>query len=148
MEDKELRKLSRSELLEMLIATTKENEELHQQLEAQTEELNEKKLTISKAGSIAEASLQLNGVFQAAEDAAEQYLYNIKNCDQICDTKISEAEEQAEKILKEAEEKAASLEEEAQKKADSYWEEVSQRLEKFYADHDGLQELLKMPSRD
>ena len=78
MTDQELKKLHRTDLLELLIAQEKENEQLRgkvAQLEAQ---LTDRTLDLEKAGSIAEAALQVNGVFQTAQDAAAQYLENIR----------------------------------------------------------------------
>ena len=72
MTNKELKKLSRAELLEMLIAQSKEVAALKEQLEKAEEQLNDRKIIIENAGSIAEASLQLNGVFEAAQNAAAQ----------------------------------------------------------------------------
>lgn len=63
MTDKELKSLSRAELLEMLIAVTKDNEALREENDELQKKLDDKALNMSKAGSIAEASLQLNGVF-------------------------------------------------------------------------------------
>ena len=40
--------------------------------------LNDRTIKIKKAGSLAEAALSLNGVYEAAEAAAKQYVYNIK----------------------------------------------------------------------
>ena len=70
MTDQELKKLHRSDLLELLIAQEKENEQLRGQVKRLEAQLADRKLDLEKAGSIAEASLQLNGVFQAAQDAA------------------------------------------------------------------------------
>ena len=78
MTDKELRRLSRSELLEMLIAQTEENSQLKIRLEQADAQLRDRRIEIDKAGSLAEAALSLNGVFQAAEAAAQQYLENIQ----------------------------------------------------------------------
>lgn len=78
MTDKELRKLSRAELLEMLLEQTKRIEALKAELELKNRELENRRIMIEKAGSIAEASLRLNEVFEAAQKAADQYLYNIK----------------------------------------------------------------------
>ena len=78
MTDKDLKKLSRGELLELLIAQMKENEQLKASLEEAQAQLDDRKIIIDKAGTLAEASLQLNGVFQAAEAAAAQYLENIE----------------------------------------------------------------------
>ncbi|MGZ7144751.1 DNA repair protein, partial [Streptococcus pyogenes] len=41
-------------------------------------ELNRKTITLKESGSIAEATLALNGVFEAAQAAADQYLLSIK----------------------------------------------------------------------
>lgn len=78
MTDKELRRLSRGELLELLLEKTKEVEQLREELKQARTQLASREITIQNAGSIAEAALQLNGVFQAAEEAAAQYLENVR----------------------------------------------------------------------
>ena len=78
MTDQELKKLRRSDLLELLIAQEKENEQLHSQISQLTRRLEDRTIALEQAGSIAEASLRINGVFQAAQDAAAQYLENIQ----------------------------------------------------------------------
>lgn len=78
MTDKELRRMSRSELLEMLIEQMEENERLKQSLAQVQAELLDRRITIDRTGSIAEAALALNGVFEAADKAARQYLENIR----------------------------------------------------------------------
>ncbi|MBQ2690784.1 MAG: DNA repair protein [Clostridia bacterium] len=90
MTDKELRKLTRAELLEMLISQMKENERLQEQVEELAAQLEDRRIMLEEAGSIAEASLRLNGVFQAAEKAAQQYLENIKR---LSDEKITPRKE-------------------------------------------------------
>ena len=77
MTDKEVRKLSRAELLEMLIDQSAELEACKKKLAAAEADLEDQKIAIDKAGSIAEASLLLNGVFEAAQAAAQQYLENV-----------------------------------------------------------------------
>lgn len=78
MTDKELRRLSRSELLEMMILLTEENEKLKIRLEQAEAQLRDRRILIDKAGSIAEAALQLNNVFEAADRAVQQYLENVR----------------------------------------------------------------------
>lgn len=78
MTDKELRRLKRSELLEMLIAQTEENHQLKIRLEQAEAQLRDRKIAVEKAGSLAEAALQLNHVFEAADRAAQQYLENVR----------------------------------------------------------------------
>ena len=78
MKDKELRHLSRSELLEMLLVQVDENKKLKMQLNEMQAQLDNRQILMNEAGSIAEAALQLNGVFEAAQNAAAQYLENIR----------------------------------------------------------------------
>ncbi len=73
-----LKKLKRQELLELLLEQTKRAEALEEELKKKNEELENKKIALEESGSIAEAALRLNSVFEAAEKAAEQYLQNIK----------------------------------------------------------------------
>lgn len=78
MTEKELKKLTRAELLEILIYQTKQITELEQKLEEAEEALEDRRIRIQNAGSIAEASLELSGIFEAAQRAADQYLENVK----------------------------------------------------------------------
>lgn len=73
-----LKKLSRQDLLEMLIKEEKRIEQLEQELEEVKSELQKRKIQISTSGSIAEAALKIQGIFEAAQAAADQYLENIK----------------------------------------------------------------------
>ena len=78
MTEKELRKLNRYQLLEMLIIQTERADELQKQLEAAQAKLDSRDVQMTVIGSIAEASLQLSGVFEAAQKAADLYLNSAK----------------------------------------------------------------------
>ncbi|MBM6775232.1 hypothetical protein [Olsenella profusa] len=78
MTDKELRHLSRAELLEMLLTQAEENEGLRRRLDEAEQALADRAIEIQRAGSLAEASLRLNKVFAAADQAAQQYLENVR----------------------------------------------------------------------
>lgn len=78
MTEKELRRLSRMDLLEMLLEQSKEVEQLRAELETVKKQLEDRRIMEQEAGSIAEASLKLNKVFEAAQQAADQYLENIR----------------------------------------------------------------------
>lgn len=62
MTERELKKLSREELLEMLLLQSKEVEKLKQQLKEASQILEDRRIMIENAGSIAEASLQLTEI--------------------------------------------------------------------------------------
>lgn len=78
MTEKELKRLSRAELLELLLAQTEENERLRQQLNQAQTELKDRRILIENCGSMAEAALKLNGVFDAVDRAVQQYLDNVR----------------------------------------------------------------------
>lgn len=78
MANRELKKLGRAELLELLLEESRENERLRSRLEKARQLLEEKWSQIENAESVAEASLQLNGVVEAAEAAVKQYLENVR----------------------------------------------------------------------
>ncbi len=78
MTEKELKKLTRMELLEMLIDQSREVERLKGELEDAKKALEEKRINIEKSGSIAEAALALSGIFEKAQEAADLYIANIK----------------------------------------------------------------------
>jgi len=78
MTEKELKRLSRGDLLEMLLALSKENEQLRRELETLQKQLDERRILVEDCGTMAEAALKLNKVFEAAQAACEQYLYNIQ----------------------------------------------------------------------
>ena len=79
MTDRELRRLSRAELLEMLIAETEENARLREKLAQARSALVDRRILLEKSGSIAEAALRLNGIFEAADRAAQQYLQSVRS---------------------------------------------------------------------
>ena len=81
MNGREIRKFSRKELLELIIKQEKENEELRARLDACEQKLADRQIRIESAGTLAEAALALNGVFEAADEAARLYLENIKGQD-------------------------------------------------------------------
>jgi len=92
--EKDLKKLNRYQLLELLIVQTKRADELQAKLEAAEKQPANPDLEISSLGSIAEASLQLGGVFQAAQTAADLYVEAAKkHAREIEDTAYKKAAE-------------------------------------------------------
>lgn len=157
MTEKELKKLSRADLLEILLGQSKEKESLQQQLDDALAELRQRQLKIDKAGSIAEAALQVNGVLEAAQNAGAQYLENIerlsKEQESICARLMEECEKKTGQLYAETQQKCRVMESDTQEKcgkmvavakqqSQEYWDVVSQKLEDFYTTHQGLRELL------
>ena len=78
MTDKELHKLSRTELLEIMLQQQKEIERLQDELEKAKSLIESRKMLMRKAGSIADAALKISEVFEAAQNAADRYLMSVK----------------------------------------------------------------------
>ena len=84
-QNKELRKLKKTELLEIMLKQGEEIDSLRarvKELEAEVAEkqaeMERHEFEIKKFGSIAEASLQVTNIFQEAEKAAKIYLENLR----------------------------------------------------------------------
>ena len=113
LSDKELRRLKRVELLEMLLELSRENEALMMELEEKNRiiealnlQLENRKIDLKHAGTIAEASFKLNGVFEAAEKAAEQYLENLQYLCEKEQNPVSEKRSRRKTYLAEIERKS------------------------------------------
>ena len=142
MTDKELRRLSRRELLEMLIAQKAENEQLKTRLEQAEAQLRDRRIAIDKAGSLAEAALSLNGVFQAAEAAAQQYLENIQRISGQQDELCRALKEKAEKETAQIRQEAKAYSQKVHAEADDYWKQVVARAAKLLEDQNSLREMI------
>ncbi len=106
MTRKELKKLSRAELLELLLTQIKENERLRSELLEANQLLRDRHIKIEKAGDLATAVLAVNGVIEAAQAAAQQYLENMADMERStqlnCKRMIAKAEIEAAKIRNQA----------------------------------------------
>ncbi|MBP5431383.1 hypothetical protein [Ruminococcus sp.] len=103
MTDKEFKRLKRSDLIYIIYEYQKKQEELMKENEELREKLKEKEMRISNAGSLAEVAAKLNGLFEAAQQTADDYLSQLEN------TASAEAEKKAEAIIREAEKKAREI---------------------------------------
>lgn len=113
MTDKELRKLRREDLLQILIGQQKQIDELNAALEDSEKALQDRRIAIEESGSIAEAALKLNDVFKQAQEAADHYIEEMRlRADALtaeAETAAAEARKQADEILRQARREAEAL---------------------------------------
>lgn len=159
MAEKELRRMSRPELIEIIYAL-KSNEESLQKKNAHLEEqLNDRTIQISEAGSIAEAALQLNDIFSTAQIAADDYLTSIKAANVSMEEEqkaaakeaervVAEAQAQAEQIVAEANAEAARIMTMAKEKADNTLSEAEAASQHMTDTAQKKAEVLKAQSED
>lgn len=135
MAGKELRKLSRRELLEILVAQSEELELCKQALSEAQRELEKREIAITNAGSIAEASLALSGIFEAAQDACQQYTENIRllseRQERLCLQMEQESRMNAAKIVEEAKQQREMIEHEARIRATRILRSAKREAEKI-----------------
>ena len=115
MTDKEIRRLRREDLLQILIDQQKRIDEMTAELESCHSELENRRITVANAGSMAEAALALNQVFDKASQAAQQYEDEMRL---RCDEAKQQAEREAEQIVSQAREEAERIIAEAREEAD------------------------------
>ena len=78
MTKQQLRKMGRRDLMALLLEVSKENELLQKKLAEANRQLTSRTIKLKHSGSIAEAALRLNGIFEAAQAAADQYLDSVR----------------------------------------------------------------------
>lgn len=145
MMEREIRKMGRQDLLILLEDQSVKIQKLEEQLKEAEQKIQEKTLVFENCGTMAEAAIQVNNVFKAADAAAHQYLESIREMQEkqaiVC-TLIEEARVESEKIIQEAktyathkknktDEMIRQAEETAAKelaKIDERWEEIYRRI--------------------
>ena len=106
---KELKKLSRRELVDIIYQLKKNEQEKQEEMAALEEALQDKRIRISVAGSIAEAAADITRIFSSAQRTADLYLNEIaamkEDTQKECAKMLEDARKQAEMILAEARDK-------------------------------------------
>ena len=125
----EMKKLSRKELLQLAAEESAQIRILQEHLEIAENELHKREININEAGSIAEASMKLSNVFEAAQAACRLYTDNIQ--------RLSERQESI----------CAEIEKETKEKAAAYEAEVISRCERLEKDTKEACEKLDMDTK-
>ena len=153
MTDKEFKRLNRAQLIEIIYQFQMKVDKLTEQNQELERELADKRLRLSSAGNIAEAALKMNDCFRSAQNAAEQYLNEMKTIREETEAEqhriLSQTQEQRERILSQTQEERQRILAEAQAEA----EVIIAGSKKIRADNDCaieaiLKEYQQSPSDD
>ena len=98
MTDKEFKRLTRADLIEIIYRLQENEEKYRETIAKMTVRLEEKQTKIKSAGSIAEASIALSNVFEAAQDAADRYLQEIRMMHEQAAAELENAKREADRI--------------------------------------------------
>jgi len=91
MTDKQLRSLSKTQLFDLLHRQEIEIERLN----TENSKLSEQSISLEQAGSLAEASVLLSGIMEAAQNTADVYLDSIRKVEAEKLEAVSKLEEEA-----------------------------------------------------
>lgn len=126
MTDKQLSRLRRSELLEILLEQGREQERLQQELDTALQTVARRELSIQEAGSIADAAFRLNDVMGAAQRAADLYMENVKR-------NMDRQQQESDKALSDAQTYAAQISADADKRVHATLEAAGEQAGRILA---------------
>ena len=110
MTDKEVKRLTRSQLIEIIYQLQLKQDELTAENEKLSKALEDRRILINKTGDLAQAVLEIHNVMQAAQDAATHYLEEMQTrVDEAHEQLIKEAREEADAIISEARQQAEEI---------------------------------------
>ena len=132
MVSKELKRLSRRELVDIIYQMKKNEQLLQDEIASLQEALQDKRIHLSTAGSIAEAATSITNVFSSAQAAADIYLQEVSCMKQDteieCTKMINEAKQRAAEIIAEGELQRASLNSIYQRELEK-WYKLNQKVQ-------------------
>ena len=103
MTDKEFKRLSRAQLIDIIYQFQLQVDKLTEENKNLERKLQDKRLRLKNAGNIADAALEINNCFRSAQNAAEQYLNEIKAIREETETErlriLTEARAEAKAII-------------------------------------------------
>ena len=158
MTDKELKRLSRAELLEMLIDKSREIEALREQLDDALAQLNDRALRIENAGTMAEAALLVNGVLDAAQQAGAQYQENMRlrqsQMEEECARIEAESREEAGQMLAQTQQQCRQIEQDTRRRCEEIrqsaeheagrkWDDLFAAIEQIHTENDQLRQMIE-----
>jgi hypothetical protein len=88
MTEQQVRKLKRVELFQIIRNQEEEILQQREKIQKLEQQLTERTIRLEQTGSIAEAALQINGVMEAAQKAADQYLESIRQLEQEARSRV------------------------------------------------------------
>ena len=128
MTDKEFKRLSRAQLIDIIYQLQLQIDKLNEEKQELESELKDKRLRLQSAGNIADAALEINNCFRSAQNAAEQYLNEIKAIRE-------ETEAERQRILSQARTEAEAIIAGAKKTQGDYDSVIEEIMKEFGQNH-------------
>ena len=139
MTDQELRHLTREDLLDIIYELQQKTQQLEQENETIRKQLSDRTVKLENAGSSAEAALALNGVFEAAQAAADQYLAQVhaanEQSQQLADRIVADAQRKANAIVQQEADRIRAMQGEG---AQQKWAELQEKTDTMLQSYEAL----------
>ena len=135
--------LSKNEMIMVMHDQEQEIERLKAKVAELQGTIDNYEIKINETGTLAEASAQVNNLFEAAQATVETYIANIKKRDEKSEQILADIQKQADEIISEAETVAQKRLAAADVEIDEKWAVIESRLLVMYESHKGLQELVE-----
>lgn len=111
--EKELKRLTRSELVDVIYQMKKNEQRLGEEIASLQKEIQDKRIRISEAGSIAQAASDVTQLLSAAQTTADLYLQEIacmkEETEKECKKKVAETENIVKKLISDGEQQLKTL---------------------------------------
>lgn len=135
MTDKELKHMSRADLIEIIYQYQNREQEQSETIKQLSAQLNERRAQLKNAGSIAEAALSIHKVFESAQAAADEFLAEVRsaNADKEAQGRmiLENARAEADALRRQAKLDARNMTEEAKRECDAMYSQITKLLKNY-----------------
>ena len=135
--------LSKNEMMMVMHDQEQEIERLKAKVAELQGTIDNYEIKISETGTLAEASAQINNLFEAAQATVETYIGNMRKREEKSEQLLADVQKQADEIISEAETVAQKRLAAADVEIDEKWAVIESRLLVMYESQKGLQELVE-----
>ena len=135
--------LSKNEMMMVMHVQEQEIERLKAKVAELQGTIDNYEIKIRETGTLAEASAQINNLFEAAQATVETYIGNMRKREEKSEQLLADVQKQADEIISEAETVAQKRLAAADVEIDEKWAVIESRLLVMYESHKGLQELVE-----
>lgn len=135
--------LSKNEMMMVMHDQEQEIERLKAKVSELQATIDNYEIKVEEAGTLAEASAQINNLFEAAQATVETYIENMKKRAEKSEEILADVQKQADGIISEAEAVAQKRLADADAEIDEKWAVIESRLLVMYESHKGLKELVE-----
>lgn len=145
--------LSKNEMMMVMHDQEQEIERLKAKVAELQATINNYEIKVEESGTLAEASAQINNLFEVAQATVETYIENMRKREEKSEALLADVQKQAESIISDAEDVAQKRLAAADVEIDEKWAVIESRLLVLYESHKGLKELVEsgiftIPSRN